>query len=195
MLLELLKKLNPFIKNNFFIPWKVEEIFTDEYYNDAGLRRFEELKRSKEMKNNLLCLDKAKEVKEEFDLIFISFLDKSLSRLIGYSNCTIKHEDIILYSLHIRYKMDSTDLEYMTKTLSEISGDMFDIESYNKYIKSKYQSSEPSSSVILKDGTLVLYIKLRSDIKYITTIGRNRRTYRVDGVDVEADGTYSYWTI
>jgi hypothetical protein len=62
-----------------------------------------------------------------------------LSRLIGYSNCTIKHEDKILYSLHIRYKMDSTDLEYMTKTLSEVSEDMFDIESYNKYIKSKYQ--------------------------------------------------------
>jgi hypothetical protein len=84
-------------------------------------------------------LDKVKEVKEEFDLIFISFLDNSLSRLIGYSNCTIKHEDRILYSLHIRYKMD-TDLEYMTKTLSEVSEDMFDIESYNKYIKSKYQS-------------------------------------------------------
>jgi hypothetical protein len=83
-------------------------------------------------------LDKVKEVKEEFDLIFISFLDNSLSRLIGYSNCTIKHEDKILYSLHIRYKMDSTDLEYMTKTLSEVSEDMFDIESY-KYIKSKYQ--------------------------------------------------------
>jgi hypothetical protein len=27
--------------------------------------------------------------------------------------------------------MDSTDLEYMTKTLSEVSEDMFDIESYN----------------------------------------------------------------
>jgi hypothetical protein len=68
-------------------------------------------------------LDKVKEVKEEFDLIFISFLDKSLSRLIGYSNCTIKHEDNFIL-LHIRYKMDSTDLEYMTKTLSEVSEDM-----------------------------------------------------------------------
>jgi hypothetical protein len=189
MLLELLKKFNPFIKKNIFIPTKIDEVFTDEYYiekaNDAALKRFEELKISKGIeKNNLLCLDKVKEVKEEFDLIFISFLDKSLSRLIGYSNCTIKHEDRILYSLHIRYKMDSTDLEYMTKTLSEVSEDMFDIESYNKYIKSKYQESEPSSSVILKDGTLVLYIELRSDIKYITTIERNRRTY--------PDGSVSY---
>jgi hypothetical protein len=69
--------------------------------------------------------------------------------------------------------MDSTDLEYMTKTLSEVSEDMFDIESYNKYIKSKYQESEPS---VIFDGTLVLYIEIRSDIKYITTIERNRRT-------------------
>jgi hypothetical protein len=39
------------------------------------LKRFEELKISKGIeKNNLLCLDKVKEVKEEFDLIFISFL-------------------------------------------------------------------------------------------------------------------------
>jgi hypothetical protein len=29
--------------------------------------------------------------------------------------------------------MDSTDLEYMTKTLSEVSEDMFDIESYKIY--------------------------------------------------------------
>jgi hypothetical protein len=86
--------------------------------------------------------------------------------------------------------MDSTDLEYMTKTLSEVSEDMFDIESYNKYIKSKYQSSEPSSSVILKDGTLVLYIELRSDIKYITTIERNRRTYPDGSVSYHTDNYY-----
>jgi hypothetical protein len=67
---------------------------------------------------------------------------------------------------------------------------MFDIESYNKYIKSKYQSSEPSSSVILKDGTLVLYIELRSDIKYITTIERNRRTYPDGSVSYHTDNYY-----
>jgi hypothetical protein len=86
MLLELLKKFNPFIKKNISIPTKIDEVFTDEYYiekaNDAALKRFEELKISKGIeKNNLLCLDKV-EVKEEFDLIFISFLDNSLSRLI-----------------------------------------------------------------------------------------------------------------
>jgi hypothetical protein len=31
MLLELLKKFNPFIKKNF-IPTKIDEVFTDEYY-------------------------------------------------------------------------------------------------------------------------------------------------------------------
>jgi hypothetical protein len=51
MLLELLKKFNPFIKKNISIPTKIDEVFTDEYYiekaNDAALKRFEELKISK----------------------------------------------------------------------------------------------------------------------------------------------------
>jgi hypothetical protein len=196
MLLELLKKFNPFIKKNIFIPIRTDEVFTDEYYiekaNDAALKRFEGLKISKDIiKNNLLCLDKVKEVKEEFDLIFISFLDKSLSRFTAYSDCRIKAQDEISYSLHIKYKLTSygipmgnvrVDLEYMSKTLSEISEDMFDIESYSKYIKSKYPES--SSSVIFKDETLCIKLEIKSDIKYITTIERNRRTY--------PDGSVSY---
>jgi hypothetical protein len=68
MLLELLKKFNPFIKKIFPFRLKLMKFF-DEYYiekaNDAALKRFEELKISKGIeKNNLLCLDKVKKLKK-----------------------------------------------------------------------------------------------------------------------------------
>jgi hypothetical protein len=51
--------------------------------------------------------------------------------------------DTFRYELSISYPI-YTIVEDFTKTLSEMSEDMLDIEAYNKYIKTKYPESYSS---------------------------------------------------
>ncbi len=107
--------------------------------------------RDKRYKDRKLHLKELTDIKTEFDLIFISFLDRTtcVSSCDNTGN-NAHSKDKIVYTIALKYPVTS-DISTMVKTISEINEDMLDIEAYTKYINSK--SINRISTVKLEGNT------------------------------------------
>jgi hypothetical protein len=103
--------------------------------------------------------DKKLELKTEFDLVFIDFIDRGISTYILYSSdYNIKK---YTYSFEIKYPLNS-NIDISAKTFKKVSDDILDVESYIKYLKTKhdingYTEFTNSSGVY----NLTIYMKIK----------------------------------
>lgn len=93
--------------------------------------------REKRFNDRKLHLKELTDIKTEFDLIFIAFLDRTTCASSCNNTGSNTHsKDKIVYSLVLKYPV-TTDISIMAKTITQINEDMLDIEAYTKYINSK----------------------------------------------------------
>lgn len=143
----------------------------DEYDNSVKIERLRTESRQREKERELrilrdkvdtedrlkrfnvrkLHLKELTDIKTEFDLIFISFLDRTTcNSSCNNSGSNTHSKDKIVYSLVVKYPVTS-DISTMVKTTTQINEDMLDIEAYTKYINSK--STNRTSIVSLQGDT------------------------------------------
>ena len=99
--------------------------------------------------------DKAKELKTEFDLVFIDFIERGISTNIRYFNDYERYT----YGFDIKYPINS-NIDISAKTFKKISDDILDAESYIKYLKTKHDMigyTQFSNNVVYN---LTIYINI-----------------------------------
>lgn len=111
--------------------------------------------REKRFNDRKLHLKELNDIKTEFDLIFISFLDRTTcTSSCNNSGSNLHSKDKIVYSLVVKYPVTS-DISTMAKTISQINEDMLDIEAYTKYVTSK---SPNRTSIVSLQGNTTHYL-------------------------------------
>lgn len=103
--------------------------------------------------------DRKLELKTEFDLVFIDFIDRGISTYVTYSaDYNIKK---YTYSLELRYTMNA-NIDISAKTFKKISEDILDAESYIKYLKTKYDMNGYTEfSAVNGIYKLFIYMKIK----------------------------------
>lgn len=152
--------------------------------------------REKRNKDRKLHLKELNEIKTEFDLIFISFLDRETSNSTCISTGSNSYDkDKIAYGLTLLYNV-SDKIDIMAKTITQINEDMLDIEAYIKYINSK--SIDRISTVKLEGNTTNYSLNVEittttksiyTDESYYTT-RNSRRDYDDDWIFFNSSNRY-----
>ncbi len=101
--------------------------------------------------------DKAKELKTEFDLVFVNIIDRHISTYCKYSN------EYFTYSFEIKYT-ENTNIDISAKTFKKISEDILDVEAYVKYLKTKHDMNGYTNFSNNGMYKLFIYMKIK-DVK------------------------------
>jgi hypothetical protein len=103
--------------------------------------------------------NKKVELKTEFDLVFIDFIDRGISTSILYSSdYNIKK---YTYGFEIKYPLNS-NIDISAKTFKKVSDDILDAESYIKYLKTKHDMNGYTEFTNMSGVyNLTIYMKIK----------------------------------